>query len=90
MISDYDGPANSSDIFKYLVGETVRAAFRDKDGRAVLVLSSGEAFVVGGPANSITVWWRLSASDVNALVAARREQINARIGELRDMDGVFP
>jgi hypothetical protein len=87
-LSDYKGPANSRDIFPYLVGETIKAAFKTPDGRIWIVVGSGEALVVGAADNASLSFWKENARSVKNVTDARRKEIEQKIAELRDLPGV--
>jgi len=80
MLKDYKGPANSSELLKYLVGDTVKGAFINSEGNICLVFSSGEGVVF-----SHAAYWKELESDVKTEVRKRKEQIDSLIGQLKDI-----
>ena len=88
MLKDYSGPSNSPEIFKHLVGETIRGAFVGDDGHVYLVLSDVDALVFAGGA-----YWKEGRKDVEFLVGKRRAQIErqlAELGRLTALEGSCP
>ena len=82
MIKDFNGSANNPEIFKYLVGETIRGVFKDKES-LYIVVGSGDAFVFSG--NS---YWKESAKDVKAKVNAIRDTIVKWQNELNNLNAI--
>lgn len=87
-LSDYKGPANSTEILQHLVGERIYAAFADQRGKIILVLESGHGidfFSLGGDSPG---FGPLRPEEIGRLIAARRKDINQKLAELREMPGV--
>lgn len=88
MLTDYRGPANSKEIFKFLVGERITAAFMGNDGRPVIVLESGMGISFGSVGGECgPSYWPVSKEDVQREVAKRKEAIERGLAELRDLPG---
>lgn len=88
-LSEYQGPSNKADIFQHLVGEKIVACF-EHERRVWFVVESGHALVVGGSGSppSGSVYWRESPEKVQRIVRQRREEIEIKLREMRDMAGV--
>lgn len=86
MLTDYKGPSNSSEIFQYLVGEKITAAFKI-DNKIYLVLESGQAIVFGGRDSSPS-YWKEAEMELSRTVKERAREIKRKIAELRDLPGV--
>ena len=84
-ISEYNGPANHVTILRHLVGERVHAAFIDDTGRVWLIVPSGHAVVFAGFDTSSPAYFVAQPADVTAATARRREQLQAKIQELKDL-----
>lgn len=88
-LSGYRGPANSPDIFPYLVGEHIVGAFRDVDGghgQIVLILESGHSLVV----NDNGAYWQEDERDTRGRVQKRRRELESRLLELRLLSAGVP
>lgn len=77
MLKDYRGASNSPELFKYLVGETIRGAFVGDDGHIYLVMSDGDAVVFADGA-----YWKEGQKDVTRLIDKRKSQIQRQLEEL--------
>lgn len=77
MLKDYKGAANSPEIFKHLVGETIRGAFVADDGNIYLVMADGDALVFADGA-----YWKEGRKDVTFLIDKRKAQIERHLAEL--------
>ena len=88
MLTSYKGPSNSIEVLQYLLGETITAAFQDDVGAIVLVLGSGDAIVFGTRGGGSPVYWPEREPDVQARIARRREEIQRKLAELRNLPGV--
>lgn len=95
MLSEYTGPSNNKDIFRYLVGEKIRAVFMASEPRASsnnsylwIVVESGEAFVLCSTGGGTPSFWKNDASKVEEVVRARRAEIQLKLDELGDMAGI--
>ena len=89
MLTEYKGSANNREVFQYLVGETIKAAFMGEDGKIYIVVGSGPALVFGGPGGGPS-YWVDQAESVKRVIDERRAQIERRVAELRDLGGVEP
>ena len=100
MLSDFKGPANEPRLFRHVVGDTVKAAFVDDEGRVWLVLGGpdsrgrrgfGPAIVfaggVCGPEGGPS-WWVVDEDEVARVVAERRARVERTVAELRDVGDV--
>ena len=85
---DYKGPANSRAIFPHLIGETVKSAFLNTDGTMWLVFASGDALVIGCPDGDTPTYRKEGHKAVKAVVDQRRQEIEGKLAELRDLPGV--
>lgn len=88
MLTDYKGPANHPEVLKYLVGETIKGAFKDREGKIWIVLGSGAAMVLGTRGGGAPVYWSESPADVEIIVAERRAEIERYVAELRNLYGI--
>lgn len=91
-LADYKGPANTPDVFRHLVGATVKACFQvpsvgSQGHDTYIVDDSGCALVFH---HATGAYWRASAEDVNAVVSDRRREIRRKIDELNDLYGLPP
>lgn len=92
MLTEFKGAANSREIFQYLVGETITAAFINDEGRVVIVCASGAAIEFGsmsgldGPKSP--VYWKVGVEDLKRMIEKRRGDIERKLNELRDLPGV--
>lgn len=77
MLKDYKGAANSPEILKHLVGETIRGAFVADDGHVFLVMSGGDALVFADGA-----YWKESQKDVASVIDKRKAHIERQLAEL--------
>lgn len=93
MLTEYKGPANHHDLFKYMVGETITACF-EADGAIWIVGSSGAALVLTTPSGragenrSRPSFWKEGAEEVEKITSKRRAEIEAQLAQLRDLPGV--
>jgi len=88
MLTEYKGPANSSEIFAYLIGETIKASFINDEGHIVCVLSSGSAIVFGcGPNRSSgkPAFWSISNDEVRKFIESRKQEIVQKVAELGEL-----
>ena len=77
MLKDYKGASNSPEIFKHLVGETIRGAFVADDGNIYLVMADGDALVFADGA-----YWKEGQKDVARMIDKRRAYIERQLAEL--------
>lgn len=84
-ISDYKGPANHVTILKHLVGEVVRASFIDDQGHVWILVATGHAVVFAGFDSNAPAYWVAQPAEVEAATSRRREQLQAKIQELKDL-----
>lgn len=74
MITDYKGPSNRSDLWQYLVGETITGTFPDQHtGKhsVVLILSSGGGVEIASNGS----FWPIKSDDLQRRVSRRVEEL---------------
>ena len=83
MLSDYRGPANSSKMLQYLVGETILGAMMDGH-HIVLILSSQTALVLTSPGGEISpAYWKENKDELKQRTTKRLEEIRQHQAELK-------
>ena len=93
MLTEYKGPANSSQMLEYLVGETILGCMADGP-KIVLVLSSGVGLVftsLGGETSP--VYYKESREDLKARLDRRLEQVRqgqAQIAAITHLTSLLP
>ena len=81
MITDYTGPSNNPDVFRYLKGETITGVMSDFRGTVLLIFSSGGGLELT-PSGS---YWVVQPHDVDQRVrerAAELAQAQAALGDV--------
>jgi hypothetical protein len=77
MLTDYDGPANVSEIFRHLVGEVITAAFINRDGNLILAGKSGRGIGI-----KISAYWPSSEHEVREQIEFKVKQIERLQSEI--------
>lgn len=82
-IEDYKGPSNSSDMFKHLVGETIKGVF-EENSLMYIVLSNNNALTLTshggecGPAFFVT-----RQGDLKGILSARKSRLQSTLDAIK-------
>lgn len=85
-LASYAGPPmNHTAVMGALVGETIKAAFVDKEGRVWLVTPSGHAFTCSGFNSAAPAWSCEPPHVVQHAVETRRQELRDEINKIREL-----
>lgn len=74
-LAEFKGSPNDPTIFKTLIGDTIKACFLDGEGRVVLLMTCGHAFVLSAADGKTPVFWHEQPEAALKIVAERREVV---------------
>lgn len=83
-LADHKGSPNHPEIFKHLIGDVIRAAFLDKDGRVWLLMTCGHAIVFSGPNAVSPVYWHELPDGVKRAIDERTEDVKRKMLDLKN------
>lgn len=85
-IVNYKGPAGYIGVLQHLVGERIDKAFIDATGALWLVVPSGHALVIAAyNPHAEAPFWIASPQEVEARVTERRQELQKKIQELKNL-----
>ena len=82
-LRDYTGPANSEQMFPFLVGETIRGVFKS-DG-LYLVFEDGTAFALCTIGGGSPAYWKECSDEVRRKLERLRGRLAAVDAELQEV-----
>lgn len=82
-LADFKGPPNTPDIFRAMIGDTIKACFTDVDGRVWIIMTCGHAVVFAKENGGTPAYWRELPENVIATVKERTEMVKKKIAEAK-------
>jgi hypothetical protein len=82
-LADYKGPPNTPDIFHHLIGDVIKAAFLDKEGRMWLIMTCGHAVVLSGTSGGPPAYWHEGPDGVQRIVGEKTTELKAKLAEIK-------
>ena len=84
-LADHKGSPSHPEMFKHLIGDTVKACFLDSDGRTWVLMTCGHAVVFAGPNGGTPTYWHELPESVARTVQERMASLKKKIAEVKDL-----
>lgn len=82
-LAEFKGSPNTPEIFKAMIGDTVKACFLDVEGRVWILMTCGHAVVFAKENGGTPAYWRELPDSVAKVVMERTAMVKKKIDEAK-------